>query len=603
MLYKSNICIKSRVNTKMYFFFKSPSLDDKQESNILNSMSMQLAQQFFLITLTASDWDDYGYKTDFTIWINNLKTGIKLGLGTLKVAYLDQIDSWTIENPKLKDQIIERLDSEFFSMFTSEDSYHAVWKYFGDEYENLLQINEVDQSINKKDFIRINAIQLFESINDISFSRVLREENNSISELDVFKNSFLRSTSLDSILHNYEDAAHQRAGVTQFLIKLKNIEFRSELDSFPSTNIHALIGSNGGGKSHILDQIVEGYKKNKNEDNRVRKVIIVSFSPFDKLASYKEYLLYPGDIKINYIGLKDFYIHINNIDRKIYEKLKSREELENDFINNFYLAIKKDLLLVNDIFKTLNESHPNSLLHEVHLDEIIDIENNRIFIEFKKKESGEPLSSESSHLIKSAQKTEAEISNEFINKQLSDEKIKKDNIIKFRKLSSGYQIIMYTLLSLVAHLERGNLVLYDEPEVYLHPPLLLTYIKLLREVLTRKNGIGIFATHSPILLQEIPQHCVKVIKGINSDGKINSSEVRSETYASSISTINNEIFKLETINTGFYKEILTECGRIEQENKNLDEEEKINILLTRFNDSIGEEGLSIAYDFFYKDES
>ena len=177
-------------------------------------------------------------------------------------------------------------------------------------------------------------------------------------------------------------------------------------------------------------------------------------------------------------------------------------------------------------------------------------------------------------------------------------------LTEFGKLSSGYQMVTYTLFSLIAHLESGTIVLYDEPEVYLHPPLMLTYIKMLREIFIRKNGMGIFATHSPIILQEIPKSCIKVIKRIKEDGDVSYLTLRPETYASSITSINNEIFKIETMNAGFYKDIVDECKKVNEgvESANSNNKEKINKVLQEFGNQVGDEGLSIIYDFFYKEE-
>lgn len=418
---------------------------------------------------------------------------------------------------------------------------------------------------------------------------------------DVFKHSFLRSTSYTSILYDYSDSAKKNEGITDFLVKIKNLEFKSILNSKPSTNIHAIIGSNGNGKSYILDRIVEDYLIHPEKNKRIRKLIIISFSPFDKLSSYKRFLLDDSfDRKINYIGLKDFYIKISTSDRLIVEQVKNNEHLENEFYTNFSLAIKKDRELLDKIIYEINKSHPNSLFKEINLNSIFNLDENQDYINFKQKINSDKINYENKEIIL---KNKNELEIDFINSTISSEKFKNETIKKFRKLSSGYQMIIYTLTSLIAYLEKGNLVLYDEPEVYLHPPLLLTYIKLLRTIFIEKNGMGIFATHSPILLQELPKNCVKILKGIKENKKINYLSCPVETYGSSITTINNEVFKLETINTGYYSDLLHNCKIIENEfKKTIDNEEKIDKVISLYNNSIGDEGLAIIYDFFYTDE-
>ena len=584
----------------MYYFFKDIKLSVEEEQQILNEKIADLKDQLFLVTLTATDWDDFGFKTDFTVWINNLKTGIKCGLGTLKVGYKNQKEGWTIKDSRIKNKILNSLDEDFFSMFSSEDSYNTIWEYFTDEYETLSD-KKLIKSISNEDFIKSHVESLFKGINEIAFNETLKDDENTVKDQDVFKHSFLRSTSYTSILYDYSDSAKKNEGITDFLVKIKNLEFKSILNSKPSTNIHAIIGSNGNGKSYILDRIVEDYLIHPEKNKRIRKLIIISFSPFDKLSSYKRFLLDDSfDRKINYIGLKDFYIKISTSDRLIVEQVKNNEHLENEFCTNFSLAIKKDRELLDKIIYEINKSHPNSLFKEINLNSIFNLDENQDYINFKQKINSDKINYENKEIIL---KNKNELEIDFINSTISSEKFKNETIKKFRKLSSGYQMIIYTLTSLIAYLEKGNLVLYDEPEVYLHPPLLLTYIKLLRTIFIEKNGMGIFATHSPILLQELPKNCVKILKGIKENKKINYLSCPVETYGSSITTINNEVFKLETINTGYYSDLLHNCKIIENEfKKTIDNEEKIDKVISLYNNSIGDEGLAIIYDFFYTDE-
>lgn len=563
----------------MYFYFKDEKITPAEEKDKLQEYSTRLKNEIFILILTASDWDDYGFKTDFVAWMHNVRTGVKHSLGTLKVGYRSQTEgSWTIHNKKIKNIITKKLDDDFFSMFNSEESYESIFNYFQIEYEELLKIDAIKNNERKVDFINRNVNLLLNGLNDIVYKETIKNDRNIIEE-SVFKHSFLRSTSIETILYSYDDIVHQKKGTTNFEINVKNLKFRSTEDSKPSNNIHAIIGSNGCGKSYILDLIVGDYVK--RIDKKIKKLVIVSFSPFDKLNSYKKYLLSDSDVKINYIGIKDFYIHINNLERTTFEKLKSRDEIKKDFIDSFYLAIKKDLDLVRYIFEELKQSHPNSQLEIAKLDEIINFEVDKEF---------EDIEEEKHRLL--------------LEKKLSDNDNKVENIDKFEKLSSGYQMIIYTLFSLIVHIERGTVVLYDEPEIYLHPPLMLTYIKILREIFVRKNGMGIFATHSPIILQEIPKVCVKVIKRIKDDGAISSSDLRPETYASSITSINNEIFKIETLNTGFYKDIINECKKVNDdiESERINNKDKIDKVLQKFGNQVGDEGLSIIYDFFYKEE-
>lgn len=51
----------------------------------------------------------------------------------------------------------------------------------------------------------------------------------------------------------------------------------------------------------------------------------------------------------------------------------------------------------------------------------------------------------------------------------------------------------------------------DEPESHLHPPLLSAFIRSLSELLILRNGVAIIATHSPVILQEVPKRCAWIL--------------------------------------------------------------------------------------------
>nr|WP_279487084.1 AAA family ATPase [Aeromonas veronii] len=78
---------------------------------------------------------------------------------------------------------------------------------------------------------------------------------------------------------------------------------------------------------------------------------------------------------------------------------------------------------------------------------------------------------------------------------------------KIQLMSSGHAIVLLTITRLVATVEEKTLVLIDEPESHLHPPLLSAFIRALSELLYDRNGVSIIATHSPVVLQEIPKSC------------------------------------------------------------------------------------------------
>ena len=68
------------------------------------------------------------------------------------------------------------------------------------------------------------------------------------------------------------------------------------------------------------------------------------------------------------------------------------------------------------------------------------------------------------------------------------------------------------IAKLIELVEEKTLVLMDEPEEHLHPPLVAAFIRALSNLLTYRNGVGIVATHSPVIVQEVPKKCVWILR-------------------------------------------------------------------------------------------
>lgn len=113
-------------------------------------------------------------------------------------------------------------------------------------------------------------------------------------------------------------------------------------------------------------------------------------------------------------------------------------------------------------------------------------------------------------------------------------------------------MILLGLSALVAQIDEKTLIIIDEPESYLHPPLVSAYIRILSDILSQKNGVAIIATHSPVILQEIPKNCVWILERNHSkDLLIRHPKI--ETFGENISVIMDDIFRLDIRNTGFYQ--------------------------------------------------
>ena len=118
-----------------------------------------------------------------------------------------------------------------------------------------------------------------------------------------------------------------------------------------------------------------------------------------------------------------------------------------------------------------------------------------------------------------------------------DEKTNFKNI----NFSSGQKLIIYLVANILAHILPESLILFDEPETHLHPNAISHMIRLLHNILANYNSYAIIATHSPIILQEIPSSNVIVFNRI--DNSPNIYELPFESFGENITALTETIFE------------------------------------------------------------
>nr|WP_282558358.1 MULTISPECIES: AAA family ATPase [Providencia] len=121
---------------------------------------------------------------------------------------------------------------------------------------------------------------------------------------------------------------------------------------------------------------------------------------------------------------------------------------------------------------------------------------------------------------------------------------------RIKRMSSGHAVVLLTLTRLVATVEEKTLVLIDEPESHLHPPLLSAFIRALSDLLLDRNGVSIIATHSPVVLQEVPKRCVWKINRSRLSTESRRPDI--ETFGENVGILTREVFGLEVVKSGFH---------------------------------------------------
>lgn len=122
-------------------------------------------------------------------------------------------------------------------------------------------------------------------------------------------------------------------------------------------------------------------------------------------------------------------------------------------------------------------------------------------------------------------------------------------------LSSGQAILCHFATALLAWIQPNTLVLFDEPETHLHPNAVASLFLVLTDILSEYDSYAIVATHSPVVIQEIPAKRVVVFRR---DGNLTVAEpLPLESFGESVTEITRHVF--ETIDVeSFYRRTLKE---------------------------------------------
>ncbi len=342
------------------------------------------------------------------------------------------------------------------------------------------------------------------------------------------RESILRFQSEDNIFHRLNRLAHGNSTLTKYNFRYTlprstedadppNIDFLVTPLSSPPTNVHVLIGRNGVGKSRCIQGLTatvlgfpEEYgiprgsleKLGANSDEwSFAGLVHVSFSAFDSFA-------FPStanqqNMLGHFVGLSDIALSSFN---GVADSLK--ELLAGQFYSSFEncrKGLKTERLI--DALAVLNS---DPMFRDVNTGELF--------------EDGENWRTEAKKI--------------------------------FKKLSSGHSIVLLTLVRLVDLVDEKTLVILDEPEAHLHPPLLSAFIRAVSNLLTARNGVAIIATHSPVVLQEVPSSCVYVLSRAGDVSDISPPTL--ETFGEAVGVLTREVFGLEVTESGFHSLINSE---------------------------------------------
>lgn len=122
-------------------------------------------------------------------------------------------------------------------------------------------------------------------------------------------------------------------------------------------------------------------------------------------------------------------------------------------------------------------------------------------------------------------------------------------------------MLLYVLTDVFAYIQEDSLLIFDEPETHLHPNATASLINIIYKLLERYDSYCILASHSPIVVQDIPAKYIHVFSREGTTPDIQTLDTYGiESFGENISIINNTIFDTEHVKN-FYKKYLSDIAQ------------------------------------------
>ncbi|WP_144440122.1 AAA family ATPase [Rhodococcus erythropolis] len=505
-----------------------PSLPKKSSTSDLESILFVIVergertpreQHYPYVTLERDPWDDYTFRTLFSLTIYLDRTSM-VRIGDVKIMKLGQGGGPT----SFVDRRFKGLPVNYCSLGQSYTYYNLV--------------KELPAKV---------ADMLLRGINDVVYRPGIRD---AFEDEEVFQLSLLRT---GSAMTAFRDAPNLFiSGLVQVSEPTVILGFNTDVGggTFPirfifndSPNlpdrINAIIGYNGSGKTQLMANLamvatasihrrnVDEYGVFEDAATIFSSVIAISYSAFDTFAmpdeiwhTDRERSMVSARLRLGastfgytYCGLRRLVSVGSQENSPPVRPLKSIEDLTADFTIALDIAQGSDKGAV--LTKALQSLGREPSFGRIGLDRFLAMESTNWHSQFE-------------------------------------------------KLSTGHKIVLNIIAHIVCYSEPKSLVLIDEPESHLHPSLLSAFMNSLSGILRDLDCFAVIATHSPVVIQEIPRRYVRVLKRIGNSTRVE--EVVQETFAENIGSLTSSVFDLDSTATDFH-EVLRNLA----ENRSLEE--------------------------------
>ncbi|MET8579351.1 AAA family ATPase [Streptomyces collinus] len=445
--------------------------------------------------LIADRWDDFGFATLFYLVVYD-EQGVRRDIGEVKIGKRGMRRQTSLSLPNRFNQ----LTPSFFSL-GQDDSYYTNLANLGHQTRDAVLVALRDMVYDED----IYQASRTEPVTQKSLMRFVQ----ATAVQDQFRRIARGGERIQGFEVIYEPPVPDENSADSVLLPFAVIP-----QSIPPTNIHVLIGRNGVGKSYLLNKLTRCIA-DKNPDaadvgriieagrgnlDTFANLVSVTFSAFDEFPRIPEEDV--GIDRYSYVGLK-----VTGPSAGRFPRTKAPDQLARDFAESVEACLtgRRAQRWVNAL-RTLRYAG-SGFLQDSWVEDFLAIE--------------------------------------------SPHQRKKKAMDLFKALSSGHKAVLLTLTRLVEHVTERTLVVIDEPESHLHPPLLAAFIRALSDLLTDRNGLAIIATHSPVVLQEVPTSCVWKLRRYGEQMVAERPGI--ETFGENVGILTHEVFSLEVTDSGYHR--------------------------------------------------
>ncbi len=489
--------------------------------------------------LEQDRWDDWAkYQTMFYLVVFD-SAGTQHEAGQVKIGQRGLLPAGVVapgkRAPQLADEF-QALGDDYFSL-GQDDNYYEV-------------LNQLPHGL---------GAEVLRALRDCAFD--LSIFDSALTE-DVMDVSLLRFVCAEHVRHRFHRLAHGDAALSEFHFQYvfatrgntsppPEISFHVLPQSEPPTNVHVLIGRNGVGKTRCFQNLAKALLTEAHDP--------LSTGVMAALDGNPEGLALSGLVAVTFSAFDSFEMpqvtapkmngHLVGLHNRSMIPAEPDEEADPSS------AIEPTRAQFAKVFCNSLARCRTGPRRERLLTALETLENDPLFAE-----------ADATSLL-----------------SLPDDEWQSHAKQLFADFSSGHAVILLTMTRLVELVDEKTIVLIDEPEGHLHPPLLSAFVRALSDLLSQRNGLAIIATHSPVVLQEVPKSCVWLLQ--RSGGVVTVDRPSIETFGENVGTLTREVFGLEVTNTGFYR-MLSEAAH----DPNLD----YDGVLAKFDRQLGAEAKALV---------